>query len=182
MRYLADRSDSAAATRVETVTFDSKRYWIERTAGYGGPGTFVERWLGIGVVGGIRAWRGHSWAESVRWYAAVNPTGEPFQATARGRVHVAVGRGPVAARERRRGRRSAVVIGLFLKLAPHVLAVEAVAAPGQRHRRPQPAGLHPLRHDAAADAEPRSDLGGGHQARFDGHRITVCTSMPWPGC
>ena len=74
--------DSAAATRVETVTFDSKRYRIERTAGCG-RGTVVERWLGIGVVGGIRAWRGHSWAESVRWYAAVNPTGEPFQATVR---------------------------------------------------------------------------------------------------
>ena len=42
----------------------------------------VERWLGIGVVGGIRACRGHSWAKSVRWYEAVNPTGEPFQATA----------------------------------------------------------------------------------------------------
>ena len=63
---------------------------MERTDGPAG--TVVERFArvtgdplhtGIGLVGSERGWRGHTWARTPTWYAAVNPTGLPGQATAR---------------------------------------------------------------------------------------------------
>lgn len=65
-----------------TVTVDGTRYTITRTAGPQ-DGTVVERYPGLGLVFSERAWLGHRWASTVRWAAAVNPTGEPFAASAR---------------------------------------------------------------------------------------------------
>jgi hypothetical protein len=65
-----------------TITVDGGRYTITRTAG-AQDGTVVERLDGVGLVFSERAWLGHKWASTVRWSAAVNPTGEAFAATAR---------------------------------------------------------------------------------------------------
>lgn len=64
-----------------TVTVDGCRYRITREPGYQ-PGTVTERFPGIGLIGSTRAWRGHTWAKTAKWFAAVNPTGEPGGATA----------------------------------------------------------------------------------------------------
>ncbi len=133
----------------ETVTFDGKRYRVERTAGYGGPGTLVERWPGIGVVGGIRAWRGHSWAKSVTWNAAVNPTGD----RARGWVHVAAGRAGVAAR-------SVLALTLLAHLPLDVRPVPAVAAAHRGNRRHQPALPDPGADRCGGNADAAGDLAG----------------------
>lgn len=64
------------------VTVEGQRYDVQRTDG-AAPGTVVERFPGIGLVGSDRPWRGSTWAKSLRWWAAVNPTGEPGKALER---------------------------------------------------------------------------------------------------
>jgi len=63
------------------ITFAGRAYLVEQTDGLQA-GTVTERWDGIGLVGSVRRWMGYRWSEGVRWYAAVNPTGEPGKAIA----------------------------------------------------------------------------------------------------
>jgi hypothetical protein len=62
------------------VTFASRRYRIWRRPGLQ-PGTVSEFWPGRGVVGSERRWLGSDWVKHPTWYAAINPTGEPWKAT-----------------------------------------------------------------------------------------------------
>jgi hypothetical protein len=43
----------------------------------------AEFWPGRGVVGSYRHWLGHAYSKRLFWCAAINPTGDPFAATAR---------------------------------------------------------------------------------------------------
>ncbi|MHA6629152.1 hypothetical protein ACU61A_27270 [Pseudonocardia sichuanensis] len=63
------------------VRFAGRRYRIERRPGVTGPDSVSEFWPGRGVVGSYRRWLGHRHSARLTWYAAVNPTGEPFSAT-----------------------------------------------------------------------------------------------------
>jgi hypothetical protein len=74
---------TAGAGEPVEVTFEGHRYWIERRPGVGGPGSTSELWPGRGVVGSYRRWLGHRHSARLTWYAAINPTGEPFAATSR---------------------------------------------------------------------------------------------------
>ena len=74
--------ERASVTRVEAVTVDGERYRVERITGCGGRRTVVERLARHRCRRRHPGVARHSWATSVRWYAAVNPTGGPFQATA----------------------------------------------------------------------------------------------------
>ena len=59
-----------------------QRYDVQRTDGHA-PGTVVERYPGIGLIGSERPWRGSGWAKTLTWWAAVNPSGLPGQAQER---------------------------------------------------------------------------------------------------
>lgn len=75
------RREPSAVEHV-TVTHAGRRYRIERSAGYV-DGTVTERFPGRGLIGSERAWRGHTWAKGVTWYAAVNPDLRPGGATSK---------------------------------------------------------------------------------------------------
>ncbi len=70
-------------TETITVRYEGRRYQIERTHGAFGPGTVREYWPGHGLIGSEKRWLGDRFAAQSLWYAAVNPSGEPFRATAR---------------------------------------------------------------------------------------------------
>jgi hypothetical protein len=70
------------AAETVTVQHEGRQYRIQRRPGLT-TGTVREFWPGRGVVGSERAWLGHRHAARPTWYAAANPTGEPFKATAR---------------------------------------------------------------------------------------------------
>lgn len=72
-----------SSTETRSVRHDGHRYRIERTRDVLGPGTVREFWPGRGVIGSQRTWLGHRHAARPTWYAAVNPTGQPYRATAR---------------------------------------------------------------------------------------------------
>lgn len=76
-------SRGPARTETVVVTHEGQRYRIERTHDVAGPGTVKEYWPGRGIVCSERRWLGHRYAARLSWYAAINPTGEPFKATAR---------------------------------------------------------------------------------------------------
>jgi hypothetical protein len=67
---------------VVVVTFEGRRYRIERRPGVSGAGSTSEFWPGRGVVGSYRRWLGHRYSTRLIWYSAVNPTGQSFVATA----------------------------------------------------------------------------------------------------
>lgn len=73
----------ASSTETVTVQHEGRRYRVERTRDVLGPGTVRELWPGRGVVGSERRWLGDRYATRPTWYAAVNPTGQPYCATAR---------------------------------------------------------------------------------------------------
>ncbi len=89
---MAARREST--TETITVRHEGRRYQIERTRDAFGPETVREYWPGYGLIGSERRWLGDRFAAQLAWYAAVNPSGEPFRATAR--------------RERFRSRRAAI--------------------------------------------------------------------------
>ena len=70
-----------SAARRTILQHDGRPYTVDMSPGLQ-PGTVVIRFAGRGVVGSVRAWRGHTWAKSVRWFAVVNRTGELGKATA----------------------------------------------------------------------------------------------------
>lgn len=55
-------------------------YWVERTVR---PSGVLEHWIGIGYVGCVRRKAHEGNAEGTRWWAAQNPSGKPYKATAR---------------------------------------------------------------------------------------------------
>ncbi|MBL8927076.1 MAG: hypothetical protein JNM77_12675 [Pseudonocardia sp.] len=75
-------SDPSISTTEIVVTIDGKRQRITRTPGPQ-DGTVVERWPDRGLVFSERAWLGTHWAKSLRWSAAINAGGRPFEATER---------------------------------------------------------------------------------------------------
>ncbi len=66
-----------------TMTHEGLRYHVEPTPDANGRGTVQEYWPGYGVVGSERAWLGDRLAARLSWYAAVNPSRMPGEATAR---------------------------------------------------------------------------------------------------
>lgn len=72
----------ASNTETVTVRHEGRRYRIERGPGLQA-GTVREFWPGRGVIGSQRAWLGDRHAARPTWYAAVNPTGQPYRATVR---------------------------------------------------------------------------------------------------
>lgn len=65
-----------------TTTIDGRRYTITRAPGLQ-DGTVVERLDGVGLIGSERAWRGSHWAKTPKWYAALNRSGLPGEASFR---------------------------------------------------------------------------------------------------
>ena len=74
-------------SRVETITVhhQGQTYRIERsTTNQNDPaGSIHEYWEGHGVIGSHRKWLGHRYTRRLYWYAAINPTGQPYKATRR---------------------------------------------------------------------------------------------------
>ncbi len=73
----------SGSTETVSVRHEGRRYRIERTHDVLGPGTVREFWPGRGVIGSQSTWLGHRHAARPTWYAAVNPTGQPYRATVR---------------------------------------------------------------------------------------------------
>ena len=81
---MVDLVNSAATGEPVTVVHEGRRYRIRRRPStIGGPGTVAECWPGRGVIGSYRRWLGHDYTQRLLWYAAVNPTGQPYQASRR---------------------------------------------------------------------------------------------------
>ena len=73
-------------SRVETITVQhqGQNYRIQRSTDQDDPDGFIqEYWEGHGVIGSDRKWLGHRYTRRLYWYAAVNPTGQPYKATHR---------------------------------------------------------------------------------------------------
>lgn len=66
-----------------TVRHGGSRYRVVRTRNVNGRGTVQEFWHGYGLIGSEKRWIGGRYAARLRWYAAVNPAGKPFAASAR---------------------------------------------------------------------------------------------------
>lgn len=77
------RSGALRVRHPDTVTHRGRRYRIyrspDRTPAVAG--ITSEYWPGHGVIGSYRAWLGHTYSECLCWYAALNPTGKPGQAS-----------------------------------------------------------------------------------------------------
>jgi len=71
---------SARHARTVTGTHEGQRYRVERTPDVNGRGTMQQYWPGVGSE---RAWLGDRLAARLSWYAAVNPSRMPGEATAR---------------------------------------------------------------------------------------------------
>jgi len=72
----------ASCTETVTAQHEGRRYRIERGPGVTA-GTVREFWPGRGLIGSQRVWLGDRHAARPTWYAAVNPTGQPYRATVR---------------------------------------------------------------------------------------------------
>ncbi|MBA3339345.1 MAG: hypothetical protein H0T54_06320 [Geodermatophilaceae bacterium] len=65
-----------------TVRHHGQRYRVDRDIA-GQDGLTHEYWPQRGVIGSHRKWLGHRYTRRLYWYAAVNPAGQPYQATSR---------------------------------------------------------------------------------------------------